>query len=261
MHRSVFLTHGGPLGPAQQRWRAVLAVGDHAVLGGSTAAAQWGLRGHEDRSVHLLLPAGHKPRRAPAGVVVHRSSVLDDGAVFALGRPPRTRMARSLVDAAQWARTDAEARAIVAAGFQQRLVREDDVRAVLHRLRRAHRRRLIGETVADAAGGAHSLAELDFLALCRSHHLPEPSRQVVRHDATGRRRYLDASFDEWRVHVEVDGAQHLEARQAWADMRRHNELWISGERVLRFPAWILRNAPAEVVAHLRAALTSAGWPG
>jgi very-short-patch-repair endonuclease len=106
-----------------------------------------------------------------------------------------------------------------------------------------------------------SLAELDFVHLCRDNGLPEPSRQVVRRDAAGRRRYLDAYFDGWRVHVEIDGGQHIEVRQAWADMRRQNDLWIAGDRVLRFPAWALRAEPQRAVAQVRDALIAAGRPG
>jgi very-short-patch-repair endonuclease len=75
------------------------------------------------------------------------------------------------------------------------------------------------------------------------------------------RRYLDAYFDEWGVHVEIDGSQHFDARLAWADMRRQNELWIAGDRILRFPAWAIRHDPAQVVTQVRAALNAAGWPG
>lgn len=84
---------------------------------------------------------------------------------------------------------------------------------------------------------------------------------MVRRDSAGRRRYLDAYFEQWRVHVEVDGGQHLDPAHAWADMRRQNDLWVEGDRVLRFPAWVLRAHPEEVIAQLRAALRAAGWPG
>ena len=42
-------------------------------------------------------------------------------------------------------------------------------------------------------------------------------------------------------------------------MRRQNELWISGERVLRFPAWLVRRDPIAVISQIRAALFAAGW--
>jgi very-short-patch-repair endonuclease len=260
-HRAVYVTHSGPLDAEQARWVAVLAVGEHAVLAGVTAAGLAGLDGFAESAVHILVPHTHRPERVPTGVAVHRTSIWSDADVHWAGRPPRTRIARSLVDAAQWARTDDTARALIAAAFQQRLTTERDVREVLTRMRRARRRQLILRTVTDAAGGAHSLPEIEFGALCRRHRLPAPSRQVVRHDAAGRRRYLDAVFDEWRVHVEIDGGQHLDVRRAWADMRRQNDVWISGDRVLRFPAWAVRCDPRGVAAQVRAALRAAGWTG
>ncbi|MEV4493278.1 DUF559 domain-containing protein [Micromonospora coxensis] len=255
------MAHNGPVGREQLHWVAVLAAGPAALLGGLTAARAWGLRRYDSPAVHLLLPARHQARSLPPGVLVHRTTRLPEEDVLHVGQPRRTMPARSLIDAAQWAATDEEARAIIAAGFQQRLVGGTDLHQVLDRLPRVRRGRLIRQTATDSAGGAHSLAELDFLGLVRRAGLPEPSRQTVRRDATGRRRYLDAYFDKWRVHVEIDGSQHLDPRTAWADMRRQNDLWIEGDRVLRFPAWALRNTPDDVVTQLRAALTAAGWPG
>ena len=194
-------------------------------------------------------------------MIVHRTSLLAERDILPVGQPPRTMPARSLVDAAQWARTDDEARAIVAAGFQQRLVASDDLHVILDRMPRARRRDLIRRTATDSAGGAHALSELDLLTLVRKAGLPEPSRQKIRYDAAGRRRYLDVYFDRWRVHVEIDGGQHLDPRAAWTDMQRQNEVWITGDRVLRFPAWAVRNRPQEVAAQVRAALIAAGWPG
>ncbi|MEU6075858.1 DUF559 domain-containing protein [Micromonospora sp. NPDC047074] len=261
VHRAVFVAHNGPVGPAQHRWIAVLAAGPAAVLGGLTAAQAWGLRGYDSRIVHVLLPAVHQTRTLPPGVRLHRTTLLGPEDVLHVGQPPRTMPARSLVDAAQWAVTDEQARAVIAADFQQRLVAGDDLHRILDGMPRARRRSLIRQTAADAAGGAHSLAELDFLGLVRRAGLPDPSRQVVRHDSAGRRRYLDAWFGQWRVHVEIDGGQHLDPGTAWADMRRQNDLWIDGDRVLRFPAWAVRNDSRTVLAQLRAALRAAGWTG
>ncbi|MEU7574835.1 DUF559 domain-containing protein [Micromonospora sp. NPDC049240] len=260
-HRAVLVAHNGPVGPAQLRWIAVLAAGPTALLGGITAAQAGGLRGFPDRVIHLLLPATCRRAPLPAGVRAHRTSHLPDGDVVRVGQPPRTTAARSVIDAAQWAPTDAQARAIVAAAFQQRLVGGDDLHEVLNRMPRVRRRRLLLSTATDAAGGAHSLGELNLLDLVRRAGLPEPTRQVVRRDAAGRRRYLDAYFDEWRVHVEVDGGQHLDPAHAWADMRRQNDLWVEGDRILRFPSWALRDDPEAVLDQLRAALRAAGWPG
>lgn len=49
----------------------------------------------------------------------------------------------------------------------------------------------------------------------------------------------------------------MEVRQWAADVLRRNEIWIGGDRILRFPAWLIRTGPVPMVAQLRAALTPA----
>jgi very-short-patch-repair endonuclease len=164
-----------------------------------------------------------------------------------------------VVDAAQWASTDQQAATLVAACFQQRLVSAADVRFTLDRMPRAFRRGLVGEMLNDLAGGIGSLPEAQFLQICRRAGFPQPKLQVSRRDASGRRRYLDAYFEEYGVHVEIDGGQHQEVAAWWADMKRQNELWISGDRVLRFPSWVVRSRPHEVATQVAAALRAAGW--
>lgn len=261
-HRGVYLTHNGPLTREQQRWIAVLAVGAgrvRALLGGLSALELHGFRGFREPAVHVLVRTQQRDRFPPPGVRVHRTLLLTPVDIYGAGTPPCTTPARSLVDAAQWAATDDRARAIVAAGFQQRLVNGDDMTQVLARLPRARRRALVVAAVADACVGAHARSESDFLRLCRRAHLPTPVLQVRRDDASGRRRYLDAYFERWRVHVEIDGAHHMDVGSWWADMKRQNDIWVAGDRVLRFPAWALRHRPEEVVTQLRAALRAAGW--
>jgi hypothetical protein len=51
----------------------------------------------------------------------------------------------------------------------------------------------------------------------------------------------------------------MDVRHWAADMRRQNEVWIAGDRVLRFPASTVRARPDEVAGQVRAALTAAGW--
>ncbi|WP_329102357.1 endonuclease domain-containing protein [Micromonospora sp. NBC_01699] len=75
----------------------------------------------------------------------------------------------------------------------------------------------------------------------------------------GRVRYLDVYYEDWGVQVEIDGGQHLEIRTYWADMARQNALWTAGDRLLRFPAWLIRDRPHEAIAQVRQALLAAGW--
>jgi hypothetical protein len=259
-HRGVYVTHNGPLTATQQLWVASLAVGAGvpALLGGLTALTVRGLQRFTSPHIHVLLPARRRCIRPPAGVLVHRTRVLRISDVCQ-SAPPTTTAARSVVDAASWARSDAEARTIVAISFQQGLVVGDQVERALRRNPGVRRHALIRRTAADASGGSHSLAELDLVTLCRRAALPVPTRQVFRPDAAGRPRYLDAIFEPWGVRVEVDGAHHMAVDQWWSDMRRHNDLARRGEVLLRFPAWLVHDRPAEVAATIRDALREAGW--
>ncbi|GGR86259.1 hypothetical protein GCM10010169_33220 [Micromonospora fulviviridis] len=257
---------GGPFSRDQQWWVAVLAAGEGALLAGLAAARAGGLRSNwRYEVVDVLVPHQRRApdllRRLPLGlpaVRVRRVRQLA-AADHQRGRPDRTTMARSLVDAAQWARTDEEAQEIVAAGCQQRRATLAEIGAVLERMPRARRRGLVRETLRDVAGGAEALSEIDLVRLCRRHGLPAPDGQARRRDADGRQRYLDAYWPRWRLHVEVDGAHHMDVRHWAADLRRQNRVWIEGDRILRFTAFDVRHRPDEVVAQLRAALTAAGW--
>ena len=95
-------------------------------------------------------------------------------------------------------------------------------------------------------GGSQALSELDFIRLVvRAYQLPEPSRQVARRDARGRRRWADVTWDEYKIVVEIDGAQHTEdPLQRWDDMERDLDLTLDGYQTLRFPAWLVRDNPA-----------------
>ena len=256
-HRGVYVTHSGPVDRQAFRWVAVLSAGAGrvALLGGLSALETLGFRGFSAARIDVLAPARMTPGEPPHGVTVHRTTILPAEDIHRHGRPPGTMPARSLVDAAQWCSSEQLAWAVIAAGFQQRLVCADDIRPVLARMRRARRRSLIAEAITWSAGGVHSSAEADFLRLCRRARLPEPRLQVSRRDSRGRQNYLDVYFEDHGLHIEIDGGHHTDVRQWWADMSRQNSLWIPGDRVLRFPAWALRHHPDEVVAQLRAALS------
>lgn len=230
----VLVTHSGPLTQDQRVWVPLLAAGDGAVLAGLTAAGLEGLAGFEDSPTYLLVPASRRVRKPLAGVVIHRSRLLKSADVHPSRLPPRTRIARSIVDAAAWAATDRGARAVLAAGVQQRLTRPADLRTVMEGSPRARRRRLMAQTLADVVGGAEALSELDFCNLVRRFGLPEPDRQVIRADGHGR-RWLDAAWVKERLVVEIDGRWHMDARSWWADMQRDNELTVDGYLGAAFP--------------------------
>jgi very-short-patch-repair endonuclease len=249
----------------QQLWVAVLTAGPGALLAGSTAVVEGGVSGLRDATLQVLIPA---PRSSTARlpslppdmppVRVHRSRVLPDDHRQA-GSPPRTAMPRAVIDAAVWARDADRARTVIAAACQQRRVTAAQVLEALAVTPTVGRRALIRSTLADIEGGAGALSEIDFVELCRRHRLPAPNLQERRRDADGRIRYLDVYWKPWRLHAEIDGAHHMDPEHWAADMLRQNEVWIRGDRILRFPAWLIRARPERVAAQLSAAFRAAGW--
>lgn len=260
--RGIVVAQSGPLTELQALRIAVLWAGPGGALAGLTAASLDGLQGFTDqgqfaeRPIHILVPASSPARRMRPNLslVVHYSRLLGTDDIHPLREPRRTRMARSLVDAAAWMATDRGAQAVLAAGVQQRLARLEDLTAIVARNQRLPRRGMITDTLEDIAGGAHALSELDFTRLIRRYRLPPPDRQAPRRDSAGRRRWLDAVWETARLVVEVDGRHHMDAAQYWADMDRDNDLTVDGYRVLRFPAFLVRYHPGYVAGKIRAAL-------
>ena len=263
--QGILCTHNGQLARKQHLWVAVLVAGPGAVLAGSTALTEAGVRGLRDDAIRVLVPAvRNRTGRLPQlpsdmpQLKVTPTRVLPVAHLQA-GRPPRTTAARAAVDAAVWAQTTDGARSILATACQQRRVTPDQVFEVLAVRRALPRRSMIRSTMLDIAGGAHALSEIDFVNLCRRFRLPRPDQQARRTDAAGRVRYLDAHWKRWKLHVEVDGSHHLDVEQWADDMLRQNQIWISGDRILRFPAAVIRSRPAQVAGQLHAALTAGGW--
>jgi very-short-patch-repair endonuclease len=261
--RGVFSTHNGPLTRDQQLWAAVLAAGPGARLAGVTAATESGVRGLPAEPIQVIVPAQRMVSSRLSGVSpdmaavrVYRTTVLPPHHEQT-GRPPRVAVGRAVIDAAAWAPSDRAAQVVIASACQQRRVKPAELRDVLAMFPSIRRHRLIGTTIANVEGGAEALSEIDLLALCRQHGLPRPEMQQRRADATGRNRYIDAYWPEARLQVEVDGAHHMDTQTWVADMLRQNQIWIAGDRVLRFPAWLLHADPAAVALQIRAVLDAA----
>jgi hypothetical protein len=265
--RGILVTHSGPITAGQAYRIAQMWAGPGAVIGGFTAARLDGLtwfagnRGETGERIDLLLPPGRRIRAVPdpLDIAVHYSRSLGPEDVHPLHEPKRTRIERSLVDAASWAPNDRLAMAVLAAGVQQGLTVTGKLRVVVDRNERRYRHRLIRETLADIEGGAQALSELDFTRkVVRAFGLPDPERQSARRDDRGRRRYLDVVWERWKVIVEIDGAQHIEdPMQRWDDMERDIDLQIDGYRVLRVPAWLVRMRPDIVARKIRKAFRAA----
>jgi hypothetical protein len=250
---AVVLHNGEPT--REERFAAaVINCGPRSALASFSALEQRGLHGWEREEIHVIAPAG-VPRPAVTGlsIVLHRTrTALADAC-------PKRRQAAApaLVLAASSFADPRPACGILAAGVQQRLVTAAELQLTLAGAVRVRHRRLMRAAVEDIAMGAQALSEIDFARLCRRHKLPQPVRQAVRVDSSGRRRYLDVEFrrrDGRSVVVEIDGAVHLAAQRWFADQLRQNEIALSGALVLRYPSVVVRTEPWLVIAQLRQAL-------
>ena len=262
----VLLAENGRLRRDQQLWVAVLAAGEDARLAGQAAAIEGGVNGLRPEPIDVLLPTERRwkvprPRLPPdmPAVRVHRTAILPPRHQQ-IGRPPRTTVARAVIDAAAWAPSDEEARNLIARACQQGRVTGAELRNVLDLFPRIRRHHLMITTIADAEGGATALSEINLLQLCRRFRLPAPDLQRRRIDESGRNRYVDAEWTGARLLVEIDGSHHMDVRHWAADMLRQNQIWVAGDRILRFPAWLVRSEPATVAHQIRSALIAAGPP-
>ena len=120
-HPKVVVTHSAALSVPEALLLAALAGPPGSLLGGLTAAGLDGLRGVDEDDVHLVVPHSARVGTLPSGVVVHRSLVLESDQARPAASPPRTRLERSVIDAASWSRWPRRSRAIVLAVVQQRL--------------------------------------------------------------------------------------------------------------------------------------------
>lgn len=258
--RHAVILHRGPPSFLQRAWVAMLNAGPRSALCGLTAAGLDGLVGFPSDEIHVLVPRGADARPGP-GVVIHQSRRFrppDD--LHPAHHPPRTRLSRSLVDAAIWASDPEFACSLLAAAVQQRLVSAARLRTELEARRVGRHRRLLLGALGDIEGGSESFAEIDAARLCRRAGIPAPTRQAVRLDSHGRRRYLDLFWDPPGLCVEIDGRFHMREREWRLDMDRQNDLLLSGALMLRFPTLTLRLDPGRFVSQIAAALASLAGP-
>lgn len=258
----VIVLHDGPFSERQQLWVALLHGGKDAALGALTAATADGLVGFQSAAHHVLVPHGRNREdldHPKVRVKVHESRQLGESDVHPARTPRRTRLARSVIDAASMAHTDGRCRAILASAVQQRLVRPEELSAIARSRRSLPRRALILETISDVEGGSHSLPELELLRGFRRVGLPLPDRQRLVQRGDGR-YYLDADFDQFAVTIEVNGAQHIELLLKEADDLRRTRLATGGRLVVDLGSYTVRHDNDLAMLIVADALLSRGWP-
>jgi hypothetical protein len=253
----VVVLHNAALTRYQLMWACVLDAGPTAALASHTALELAGFKpfAQEAGLIHLLISRGMKVSSHPA-VAVHESRRLEPGRHTRYAGLPCTPIERSAIDAAAWQRWPRFACAMLAAVVQQRLSTPERLEAELGRVGRVRHKAHLRAALADIAGGAQALSELDLVALCRRFGLQRPTQQRRRRDRDGTLRYLDAEWvlsDGSLLVLEVDGGHHVEVGQWQEDIRRERAIVLSGRLVLRATSTEVRIEPHRVAADLRLA--------
>lgn len=258
---AVVVTHNGALTQRQKDWAGVLHAGPGGALFGLSSLSMHGLRGFPSPTVQTVAEHGRGRRDITTrwvSIKVHESVHMSDADIHPAKAPRRQRVARAAVDAAALAATDGQARAVIAAVVQQRLIFAEELRPFVVGRPTLPRHGLLLETIDDVAGGAESLPEMEWTKGIRRLGLPTPSRQrVIQH--ANRRYYLDADFDEWMVTVEINGGQHLDPRSVDYDDERRFVLSAGGRLVVDISSYIVRYDMPRAGLRTARALHARGW--
>lgn len=251
---TVVSTTSGPLALSGRRWLGILTAPGASALAGRTALEMQGLQRWEASTVTAMVAAPQHPERLPEHDVEFVRS-RRPFATWCVERDglPVLRAAVAAVLLAERLPTERAAGGLLAACVQQRITTAETLAAWVDRLRPLRRAEQMRVVLADIGGGAHSMAEVDLVRLCRDNGLAEPVRQVQRRDRDGRVRWTDA---EWRlpsgrtVVLEVDGAFHRDVESWVDDLARQRALTTPDRVVLRCASTELRETPDLVAGDL-----------
>ncbi len=259
--RGVYAFLGAP-DRREARWLAAqLATGGSGTLSHGTAAAAHGLQVDvPDTRIHVTVR--RRPRRVPAGVVVHESPDLAVPTVLRHGVLPVTSVARTLCDVAGVARDTAGLRTAVAAAVRSGQVTPEQVGHEMGLRRRFVGRAALRQVLDELTPlelQARSELESLFLRVTRAGGVPPTTMNHRVRDADGRTRYLDAVWLPAGVYAELDSRRFHGTLVDWHDdARRENAVVLAGFPVcLRFSWWDLQHHPGLVVDTVRRALSAA----
>ena len=222
-----------------------------------TALAVWGLVPRDAGPVHVLVDQ-RRSGRGPSGVVVHRTSAVED--VRRRVRDlPVTSVDRAVVDS--WGRPSGLSRAAIRGAaitaVRERLCAPADLSYELARRPRLAGRAALSAVVQLLHDGCRSELEIwGCLQVLRGPGMPAFTLQR-RVEVGGRVYLLDAAYDEVKLAVEMDGAAyHGSSQQRERDIRRDALLATVGWQTLRFGYSRMTAAPDACRRDIRAAYAS-----
>ncbi len=257
VHRNVYIRRGQKLTPVTRAVAAWLWSGRTATVAGLSAAAL-----HRTAWIDDWLPAElNRPSRDKARGIILRSDTLDDDETCVRDGIRMTTPARTAFDLGR--RKGLTAAAIrLDALMHATEVKAADVELLADRHRGARGLVQLRRVLHLADGGAESPYETKTRLVLVGGGLPRPDTQIeVLNEWGAVMARIDMGWEEWKVGVEFDGAQHwTDPAQRSRDIDRLAELEARGWAIIRVSADMLRRRPHVVVARVHRALLAAGCP-
>jgi very-short-patch-repair endonuclease len=165
------------------------------------------------------------------------------------------------LDLVATARTFDDAYAWISAAVGRRLTSPKALSKALADRSRIRWRGWITAALQDAADGAHSPLERNYVhGVERAHGLPTARRQAKRRHGSGT-RYLDNLYEEYDVSVELDGQAAHPPEGRWRDTHRDNANLVQGTQTLRYGWPDVTENRCQTAAQVAAVLRAHGWKG
>ena len=258
LYWGVYATFSGPPPRETLLWAAVLRAGPGAVLSHLTAAELHGLIDSPAETIFVTIPS---TRRAKTPGIVIRMSRRVGEASQPSREPPRTSVEETVLDLVHLARTFDDACGWITRGCGRRLTTEKNLRAALAVRKKIRWRAELGDVLAAAGGGIHSVLEYRYLRdVERAHGLPR-SRHQVRVVIDGQPAYRDTYYEEYQLAVELDGRLAHPDEERWRDSRRDNQAGTRGIQTTRYGWRDVYGHACETALLQARILRRRGWPG
>jgi Transcriptional regulator, AbiEi antitoxin len=258
LYRGVYVVFNGPPPRAAWLWAAVLRAGPGAVLSHLSAAELHGLIDIPAEAIFVTVPSTR--RVSTPGIVVRRSARIGE-ARQPNREPPRTSVEETVFDLTELALTFDDACGWITRAVGRRLTTEDKLRVAMAPRKKMRWRAGLGDVLAAAGDGIHSVLEYRYLRdVERAHGLPR-SRHQVRVVIDGKPAYRDAYYDDYLVAVELDGRLAHPDDERWRDNRRDTKAGARGIQTARYGWRDVYGDACETAVLQAQILQKRGWTG
>ena len=238
-------------------WAAHLRCGSESYIYGPTALEFWGFRS-TDSDIWVAIP--HSARRVQDSWLrvtrvgtARRIKIVRDLPVEA--------PADALVDATKYEKDSEKVQNLIVDAVQQRIVKTQDLVAVLESRRIPHRK-IFDESIGFLQGGQTTRLEINANRnVIRAHGLPD-GRWQANLNFNGVSQIVDLYFPEYKMIIEFDGRLgHDSSAGRFRDMARDNRAAFTGHTTLRFGSADVRYRQCDVALQMAEVLAIRGWPG